>query len=278
MDAQETERAAFECWYQSTHRDVYMKYRKIWMEKIQQFFVSTSNLKTNFPTKKSLQKDVEHIVRQSFVVPISQDRFKTLVGKSTIAKFCQSCTDPFLWGGQPSMAASFIPVVADRIALSLISTEMKQLQEKRQTDAVVAQLQSMGFKEYTTATKKSFDPKRLPVGHYQPQFQVKHGATQLMIDVAVRTKTGFYFIELKSASDEANTSKRWKEEGERYSKAIQLTKKFGIATWQVIVVLTGYFRAAALEAFENEKCNAKCLWFHTAEESLETLIGRAKSA
>lgn len=303
-------RRLFEAWYETQADLIYERDQTPWTAKVITLYQATAGL-TDFSAIPLAGREVETIVRHSYKVQVSQDRLRALKKTGTLAEFVQSYEGKFLWSSfaeteERAAWKPYVPTVVDRICSVLCTTELKHVQETRQTDAVTQFLQAeLGFQPWIDLRKnKKTDleallgapekkkrtkseiiqllhtdhgyvagdsdqdgsPHRLPVGYFATQFEIKSSQVSgcvLKVDVAVRTPSEIWLIELKSASDEPNTNKRMKEEGERYGKAEVIMAEFGIAPheWKVLVILSGYFTAKAMENFQRDKPNAACFWF-----------------
>lgn len=290
-------RRCFEDWFQEQGDVIYERTRSAWLERVRDFYHQTNGLSDFTSSTNNLDRDGEYIIRHSYQVPVSQDRLRANGGITNYR-------GKFLWdnhhlsiltkmsGESQPPWQRYVEIVVDRICSTYCATELKQAHEKRQTDEVTQFLCSLGYQSYKAPAQSQTNASVLPPpGHFTVQCEIKSSTLtriSLKIDVAVTCpyrmgeSSSAVLIELKSASDEANTSKRMKEEGERYAKAEQLMGELMkshqpvIADWKVIIILSGYFTARAMEHFQETKANAACLWFDNGNyrEPLRQILSR----
>lgn len=234
----------FDKWYESTKQELY-KSHYIKNKKL----VNEQLFKTEFLTNiVSIDQDLIRVIRYSFMVPISADRLKY---KGTSLESIENIiyTRPFLWKFLTNNEIA-IPIIIDRLVLSDIDRCMRKALEQRQVNIVKTYLNNKNFKE-TKVTKKYDDITRLPKGCYTEDYRIKKNKQLIKIDIAVNTGKCIYFMELKSATDYSNTSKRAKEEEGRLNRIKNMMKDTNIV-WKKMLILSGYFTKEFMKNMETK--------------------------
>lgn len=248
------ERKYYEEWYGDLQKNVYEKEATLWISKIDNLFEKTNNLKEI----KKLDSEELEIVRHAFIIPISDDRWEilTLRGKNSM-KFMQENESRLLFGHLSNELVR--SVINDRLIISNVKTHLRNGQEAFQMNKVEDILR---MKKYVLTDEPDF--LKISKNNYRARQGAGIDDDNIIVDVFIRKETSMVFLELKSASDTANTSKRWKEETARYEKLKKIMnseKNKEKIEWKLIIIFAGYVTENAMIKFERGK-HASCIWFH----------------
>lgn len=198
--------------------------------------------------------DLLKVLRYTFKVPISNDRMRYKgTSKEAIQKIIAQ---------RKLLDTQCTSIIIDRITLSEVDKIMRKAQEKRQCSTLKTYLSSNSFNE-TTTTKDYKSVNRLNRGCYTENYMIKGNGHFIKIDMAVKCNECLYFIEMKSATDYSNTSKRAKEEEARINRISQIMSAHPKVKYKTVLLLSGYFTKEFIKKFEG--IGVKCVTLQNIE-------------